>query len=267
MTAPMVLASSITIGNHWTGKIGGLTVNLDDLIGCAAAGVIVIAVGLYLRTRLSVDKPGKLQLAFEAVVDAVSRQAEQTIGPRSRRIVPLVVSLFFFILIANWLEMIPTQPKDGGTQYLPAPTGDVNMTFALALLVIVLVHAASLGTRGPAGYVKHYFQPYWYLFPINVIEEIAKPVTLALRLFGNIFAGGLMLVLFASLFPPYIIPVPDVVWKLFDGLFVGPIQAFIFSLLTILYFETAMTTHDDHGKEPAHAHHAPPPQPALAGEL
>ncbi len=262
MTGAGLIASSITIGNHWTTKIGGLTVNIDDLIGCAVAGLIVIGVGLLLRAGLSVDKPGKLQLAFEAVVEAVTRQAEQTIGPRSRRIIPLVVSLFFFILIANWLEMIPTQPTDGGTQYLPAPTGDVNMTFALALLVIVLVHASSLAVRGPRGYGRHYFQPYWYLFPINLIEEIAKPVTLALRLFGNIFAGGLMLVLFASLFPPYVVPAGDLIWKLFDGLFVGPIQAFIFSLLTILYFETAMSTHD----EPA-AHRAKHGEPALVAEI
>jgi F-type H+-transporting ATPase subunit a len=234
-----MLASTITIGNHW--KPFSININADDVLASIVAGLIVIGLGLYLRSKVTSGVPGRLQTIYESIVDAIGRQASSTLGERARPIIPLVVALFMFILIANWLEMIPTTPHEGGLQYLPAPTGDVNQTYALALLVIVLVHVASIRTRGLRGYIGHYFKPYKLLFPINVIEEIAKPVTLALRLFGNIFAGGLMLVLFAGLFTPYIVPVPDVVWKLFDGLFVGPIQAFIFSLLTILYFETAMT--------------------------
>jgi F-type H+-transporting ATPase subunit a len=239
MTAAPLLASTITIGVHW--QPSGFNINLDDVLATAVAGLIVIGLGLYMRAKVTSGVPGRLQVAYESIVDAVSRQSEGALGERARPIIPLVVTLFVFILIANWLEMIPSQPHDNGYQYLPAPTGDVNMTYALAILVIVLVHTASIRTRGIKGYVRHYFQPYKALFPINLIEEIAKPVTLALRLFGNIFAGGLMLLLFAGLFSAYVIPIPDVIWKLFDGLFVGPIQAFIFSLLTILYFETAMT--------------------------
>jgi F-type H+-transporting ATPase subunit a len=242
MTPAAVLASTITIGTHWQGKIGPLVFNIDDTLACAVAGLIVISLGLYMRSRVTAGEPGRLQLAYETIVDAVTRQAESGMGAKAKRVIPLVVTLFFFIIIANWLEMIPTQPHQNGYQYLPAPTGDVNMTYALALLVIVLVHVSSLRARGVRGYVAHYFQPYKVLFPINLIEELAKPVTLALRLFGNIFAGGLMLVLFAGLFPAFVVPLPDVIWKLFDGLFVGPIQAFIFSLLTILYFEAAMST-------------------------
>jgi F-type H+-transporting ATPase subunit a len=234
LSAGGLLASTITIGNHW--QPSGLSINIDDVLACAVAGLIVIGLGLLLRARVTAGVPGRLQTIYESVVEAVTRQA----GEKTRRFVPLVVTLFFFILIANWLEMIPSQPHDTGYQYLPAPTGDVNMTYALALLVIVLVHVSSVRARGIKGYVKHYFQPYKALFPINLIEEIAKPVTLALRLFGNIFAGGLMLILFAGLFSAFIVPLPDVVWKLFDGLFVGPIQAFIFSLLTILYFDSAL---------------------------
>jgi F-type H+-transporting ATPase subunit a len=240
LSATGILASTITIGNHW--QPSNFNINIDDVLACAVAGALVIGLGLLLRARVTAGVPGRVQTIYESVVDAVTRQASSTLGERARPFIPLVVTLFFFILIANWLEMIPTQPHDGGVQYLPAPTGDVNMTYALALLVIVLVHVSSVRARGIKGYIAHYFQPYKGLFLINLIEEIAKPVTLALRLFGNIFAGGLMLVLFAGLFAPVIVPVPDVVWKLFDGLFVGPIQAFIFSLLTILYFEAGMTT-------------------------
>jgi F-type H+-transporting ATPase subunit a len=235
-----ILASTITIGNHWQPR--GFNVNLDDVIGCAVAGLLVIGIGLILRHQVTSGVPGRLQTIYEGVVEAVQRQASAVLGERARPFIPLVVTLFFFILLANWLEMIPSQPHDNGFQYLPAPTGDVNMTYALAVIVIVLVHYFSVRSRGIRGYFGHYAQPYKALIPINVIEEIAKPVTLALRLFGNIFAGGLMLILFAGLFSAFIVPVPDVVWKLFDGLFVGPIQAFIFSLLTILYFEAGMST-------------------------
>jgi F-type H+-transporting ATPase subunit a len=232
------ILSTITIGNHW--QPSGVSINIDDVTGCAVAGLLVIGVGLLLKARVTSGVPGRLQAFYEFVIDAVQRQAGG-LTERVRPLLPLVVTLFFFILFANWLEMIPTQPHSTGFQYLPAPTGDVNQTYALALLVIVLVHFYSLRARGIKGYVKHYFQPYPFMFPINVIEEVAKPVTLALRLFGNIFAGGLMLILLANLLA-YIIPVPDLIWKAIDGLFVGPIQAFIFSLLTILYFDAATTT-------------------------
>ena len=143
---------------------------------------------------------------------------------------------------------------------LPAPTSDINLPLAMALYVIVMVHRAAIKNRGVGGYFKHYFaQPFpAKLFFVNafmnVIEELVKPVTLTLRLFGNLFAGGLMLSLLAALvvwkFGPGVIggvlSVPfTVVWKLFD-MAIGAIQAFIFALLTILYFDTAMAPDEAH---------------------
>jgi len=161
-------------------------------------------------------------------------------GDAGRPIVPLAIALFLYILVANLLEMIPTGHSP---QYLPAPSGDINFTLALSLFVIVLVHVTWIRKQGFKRYVGHYFKPFWVLFPINVIEEMVKPITLALRLFGNIFSGGLLLLLIANLIPTkLIVPIPilDTVWKLFAGVFVGPVQAFIFALLTILYFEAAI---------------------------
>ena len=142
-----------------------------------------------------------------------------------------------FILIANWLEVIPTgYPRE----LLGAPTGDVNLPYAMAIFVIVLVHVASFRARGVKGYASHYLKPFPILLPINVIEEITKPITLSLRLFGNMFAGGLMVALI-GLLPVFVVPAGDVVWKLFD-MFIGFIQAFIFALLTVVYFGIAMDT-------------------------
>jgi F-type H+-transporting ATPase subunit a len=230
-------AGSITVGNAPTIKLFGLTVNKFDVISALVAAALVIGLGLVVRVRVTAGVPGKAQLAFETLSKVISDQVESTIGSKGRRVVPLAMALFLYILFSNWLEMIPTGHSP---QLLPAPTGDVNMTYAMAITVIILVHATWIKTKGPWGYIRHYFKPYAVLFPVNVIEEIAKPVTLALRLFGNIFAGGILLLLMWALLPWFVVPFGDVVWKAFDGLFVAPIQAFNFTLLTILYFQTAM---------------------------
>jgi F-type H+-transporting ATPase subunit a len=235
-----VFATDITVGDHITRKLLGLTVNVDDLLSVLVAGAIVLVVGFVLRARVTSGVPRKGQLAFEAIVGGIERQVGETMGEAGKPIVPLAVTLFLFILVANELEMLPT----GHTpQYLPAPTGDINFTAAMAVFVIVLVHLTWIKRQGLKHYIGHYFRPFPMLFPINVIEEIAKPLTLTLRLFGNIFSGGIMLLLIASLLPSKLfvpIPVLDFVWKWFDGVFVGPVQAFIFALLTVLYFEAAI---------------------------
>jgi F-type H+-transporting ATPase subunit a len=226
------------VGAHITRKLFGLTFNVDDLLSCAVAGVILLAIGFYLRARVTEGVPGKLQLAVETIIGGVEGQVESSMGDAGRAIVPLAFTLFCYILIANWLELIPTGHSP---QYLPAPTGDINFTLAMGLFVIVLVHVTWIRHQGLRRYLGHYFHPP-AMFLINIIEEIVKPITLALRLFGNIFSGGVMLLLIAALPGPFLVGVPilDTLWKLIDGLFVGPVQAFIFAILTILYFESAI---------------------------
>jgi F-type H+-transporting ATPase subunit a len=246
------LATDINVGEHVQKKLFGLTVDVDTLWATAAAMLVVIVMGLYLRSRATSGVPGKLQLVWEMGVSAVSKQVEGSIGPRGMAVVPLAVTLFIFILVANTFESLGI---GSNIEWLPAPTGDINLTLALAFIVIIPVHIASIRSRGPVGYVKHYVaQPFpKFLFPLNAfingVEEVAKPITLALRLFGNLLSGGLMLALIAALATWNIahVPIGDVLtiflnplWKFFD-LIIGAIQAFIFALLTILYFDTAMS--------------------------
>jgi F-type H+-transporting ATPase subunit a len=157
-------------------------------------------------------------------------------GPVAPFVVPLAVTLFTFILIANWLELIPTQG------WLTSPSADINMTLALALLVVVWVHVAHIRQKGLRPYLRHYASPYPALIPLTVLEEIVKPFTLALRLFGNIFAGGIMLAII-GLIPAWLLWLPNGLWKGFD-MAIGVIQAFIFALLTILYFGFALGEED-----------------------
>jgi len=235
--------TEINPGHHITFHAFGMTFNADTIWSTVIAGLIVIALGLYMVHKMGDKVPSKIQLAWEGLVQTVTKQVEDSLGKVNPFVVPLAITLFAFILICNWLEMIPTEEK------LVSPTADVNLTYAMAIFVIIGVHIHSVRERGFAGYIKHYFQPYPILFPLNLIEEITKPVTLALRLFGNIFSSGIMISMIA-LFPTYILWGPNVVWKLFD-LFIGLIQAFIFALLTILYF--GMASEHEEGHESAAA--------------
>ncbi len=238
----LLATTNIPVGDHITTKLFGLKVNQDDIVATLVAGALLIGLGLFLRATATAGVPGRLQLAWETIVGGVEDQVQSSMGEAGKPIVPLAVTLFLYILLSNWLELLPTGHFP---QYLPAPTGDINFVAAMAVLVIVLVHLTWIRRQGLRNYVGHYFKPFKVLFPINVIEELVKPVTLALRLFGNIFSGGILLVLIAALVPAkWIVAVPfgDVIWKAFDGGFVAPVQAFIFMLLTILYFGSAYSS-------------------------
>jgi F-type H+-transporting ATPase subunit a len=106
------------------------------------------------------------------------------------------------------------------------------------------VHVESVRSRGIGGYFKHYGQPFLALTPINIIEEITKPITMTFRLFGNLFSGALMIVVMTTLLPIYVIPFGELLWKPFDDGLLGAIQAYIFMLLSVLYFDMATSHHD-----------------------
>ncbi|MHB8294762.1 MAG: F0F1 ATP synthase subunit A [Acidimicrobiales bacterium] len=244
LPAALLAAAAVNITNQVTAKLFGYTIDLSTVWATWIAGAIVVGLGLAMARGATSGVPGKLQLFWETVVDQVSDRVETAIGPRARPVVPLAVTIFVFILVANLLEMVPSVLTSGSPELLPAPTANVNLDFAMAAFVIVLVHGASIKVRGLRGYLSHYVRPHWAMLPINIIEELAKPFTLPLRLFGNMFAGGVMLIMIAALLPIYVIPVPLIIWKLFD-MGIGVIQAFIFALLTLIYFEMSMTTMEE----------------------
>jgi F-type H+-transporting ATPase subunit a len=238
----LLAAGNITIGDHrGVIHVGGLTIDLDIVWTTAAAAVIVLILGFAMVRKVTSGVPGKLQLFWETITEQVSDLAASAIGPQGRRFVGLGVGVGVFILVCNWIAFIPS----GDPGWFPPPTSDVNLPLAMAVTVIALVHYNSIRARGFKGYIKHYFTPYAFLAPINVIEEITKPITMTFRLFGNIFSGVLMITVIVTLIPPYLSWIGLVVWKPFDELFIGAIQAFIFALLTIMYLGMGMST-DEH---------------------
>lgn len=249
--------NGIEIGHHVTREFAGMTFHVDTIFSTFVAGAIVLTMGLILRSRLSkpdVDHvPSKLQLIWESVVGEVNRQVEDNLGRVHPYVAPLAVSLFFFILIANWFELIPSRPNEDAPHFLVAPTADTNLTYALAAITIVSVWTYGIRQKGFKGYFRHFMEPFPVLLPLNILEELVKPITLALRLFGNIFAGGIMLALI-GLIPIWAGWLPNILWKAFD-MFIGGIQAFIFALLAVLYFAMAGAGHDEHDEEPAEDQH------------
>lgn len=228
------VAINITPGEHIHWKLFGLTLNGDTITGTLIAGAIIVLLGFLISRRASVRQPTKLQLAFETITQQVEKQVEDSMGVKTAPfVVPLAMTLFLFILISNLISIIPTGHHP---EYAPPPASDVNLTYAMALLVIGTMHVVGIRKRGLRGYYGHLFRKPRILIPLNILEELIKPFTLALRLFGNIFAGVIMVSLLAAL-PPLVLWAPQILWKLFDS-FIGLIQAFIFALLTVLYMSS-----------------------------
>jgi F-type H+-transporting ATPase subunit a len=226
------VAITVEVGEHIEWHVFGVTLNGDTITATLIAGAILIGLGLWVRFKVSIGKPSGLQLFFETITEEVEARVDESLGLKTAPfVVPLAMTLFLFILICNWLALVPTGHHP---EYAPPPASDVNFTYALAVVVIGSMHFTGIKHKGVRGFYGHIFRKPYALVPLNIIEEIMKPITLALRLFGNIFSGVIMVSLIA-LFPAYILWAPNIIWKLFDS-FIGLIQAFIFALLTVLYF-------------------------------
>jgi F-type H+-transporting ATPase subunit a len=209
----------------------------DTLISSGIAIAVTLGLAFFIASRLNPRVPGNLQMVLEFLLNYARGLIDDAVGAHREFILPLAATIGLYILIANWIAFFPLQAP-----IIPA-NSDLNQTLAMAIVVFVLVEGYAIKVRGPLGFLRFLFlrPPF---FPLTLIEEIVKPVTLSLRLFGNIFAGLLMVYLLALLPEAYAWTLPIsaallTVWKAFDVFFVGTIQAFIFMLLTIMYFAMA----------------------------
>ena len=215
------------IGVREVVQFAGLTFNVETLIMTWITMAVVILIA-FLATRNLRLVPTGWQNAIEMVVTALHGQIDATMGPRGRMLAPLIISLFLFLLVSNWLGLIPT---------LSSPTNDLNTTLGLALMVIVMLHVMGVYFKG-MHYIKHFFQPVPVFVVINAIEEVAKPITLAFRLFGNILAGEILIIILLKLMPIWM-PIPSVIWLAFS-IFIGGVQAFIFTMQSMAYLAKAV---------------------------
>ncbi len=192
--------------------------------------IILVSLGLtvfavWMRSRLSVDDPGviqqSLELAFEAILDFM----KNLIGPGHKAFLPIIGSLFLFILIGNLLGLFPG---------FMSPTSNINVTAGCAIIVFVYYHFHGFKAHGFIKYMAHFAGPSLVLapllFPIEIISHMARPFSLSVRLFGNIFAEEMIITSLNGIFP-FLIALPVMML----ALFASTVQAFIFIVLTMVY--------------------------------
>jgi F-type H+-transporting ATPase subunit a len=205
--------------------------------------VALAAFALFVRSRLSVEHPGSLQVLLEDFVGVFNTLLDDFVGPAGRKYLPIVGSLFLLILISNLAGMVPG---------LMAPTSNVNVTLGCALTVWVLYHVEGIRAQGIVSYLKHFVvlpgAPSWMVAfaPIVLIIEgiahLARALSLTIRLFGNIFGEELVVLILATLVP-FVVPLPMMAL----GLVTSTLQALIFAILTMVYLGGAVAVehHDD----------------------
>ncbi|ORU00925.1 ATP synthase A chain [Anaerovibrio sp. JC8] len=215
------------IGVRETVQFAGLTFNWETLVMTWICMAICLIIAV-LATRNLKMVPTGTQNVVEALIVWLREQVATNLGPKGDFLCPLIVTLFLFLIVANWWGLVPT---------MASPTNDLNTTFGLALLIVLIVHVLGLYMKG-MHYIKHFFQPFPIFVVINVIEEVAKPITLAFRLFGNILAGEILIIILLKLVPIWM-PIPSVIWLAFS-IFIGGVQAFIFTSLSMAYLANAV---------------------------
>jgi len=246
--------------------IGFWAWHLDTLIVSGLLAALIVFVSWRLGKNLSSDAPSGFQNAIEGILDFVGGQVRDSFPGHNPLIAPLALTIFLWVFLMNFMDLIPVDLPSvilsffGVHYFKVVPTTDLSTTFAMSLTVFALIIFYSIKVKGPVGYLKVFlFHPFGKFFiPVNIvmtaIEEVAKPLSLGLRLFGNLFAGELVFLLIALIggtlvtgafgwffwFPLQV--TLDLGWLIFH-LLVITLQAFIFMVLTIVYLGMAHQEH------------------------
>ncbi|MCR4278561.1 MAG: F0F1 ATP synthase subunit A [bacterium] len=256
-------------------QIGKLAIT-NTYINSTIAVVVLVVTAFFIRASLK-KVPGRLQSAVEILIEGMLDMFDQVTGSRerSKKFLPLVGSLFLFILLSNWMGLLPGtgtigiigRGEHGLISFLRPATSDLNLTLALALISVLFSHALGIVTLGFFTHANKFIQlgTLWKaltsLNPIKILvalvemvvgvieifSEIAKVVSLSLRLFGNVFAGEILITVISGLIA-YVIPIPFI----FLEIIVGIVQASVFALLTLVYLTVASDI--PHAEEEASAH-------------
>jgi F-type H+-transporting ATPase subunit a len=259
--------------SYWNWQFGHSpfwTLHLDSLLISGGLGLLFV-ISFYLAARVGRRRPGQAPSGFqsfaELLVETVDSQVKDSFHVQNPLIAPLAITIFSLILLMNSLDLLPVDvvslgERATGLQFFKAvPTTDLNITLGMALSVFLLVQYYSIRVKGARGYASEFFfHPFntiwlsWFNFILKTIEELAKPVSLGLRLFGNMYAGELIFILIALFalslgWPTGLGPAVGWIgqfilglgWGIFHLLIIT-LQAFIFMMLTIVYLAMAHDT-------------------------
>lgn len=255
MTSAEYLQHHLT---HWQWHIvpgsSFWTINLDTMIVSCLLGVMFLGFFYWAAKKATLASPGKFQCFVEAVVEYIDGTVREIHHGENKLIPPLALTIFIWIFLMNFMDLIPVDLIPRALHFFGVPyfkvvaTADPSMTFALSITVFVLIIYYNFKIKGGLAVLKESltspFGP--FLFPINLmfrlIDEFVKPMSLSLRLFGNMFAGELVFLLIAALIPWWIQWTVGGIWAIFHILIIT-IQAYIFMMLTIVYLSLAHEAH------------------------
>ena len=239
----IVEAFNRIFGKPLAGLLGLLGIHVEDpghffpdyVVMCLiVALVLMVLMGLAARRAQTV--PSKRQSLLELIIQAFEGQLVEIIGERGRQFLPLIATMGLFIFACNLIGLVPG---------FMSPTSKLTVTAACALVVFFYYHWQGIKAQGPVNYLKHFFGPIPalapLLLPIEIISHFSRVVSLSIRLFGNIFAEELLIVVMASIIP-FFLPLPFMAVALFTSF----IQAFVFVLLACIYIAGAVAHEEDH---------------------
>ena len=200
-----------------------MTFNLEVIAMTWIVIVLLIIFGLAAtRNRGLIPKP--VQIVGELFVSQLYGLTEDSLGEElARKYAPLICALFMFLMLSNWLGIIP---------HLGEPTKDLNTPLSLGILGFFVAHYVGIKEKGFKAYLGAYFEPFFFMLPLNIIDVFSKVISISFRLFGNIMGGSIIILVVSYL--TYSIILPPLL-NIFFGLFVGTIQAFVFTMLTVTY--------------------------------
>ncbi|HEY8297076.1 MAG TPA: F0F1 ATP synthase subunit A [Candidatus Baltobacteraceae bacterium] len=235
------------IGEHftWQWPILG-SVHADTIMTTWLVMLVSLVFFAWIGASYRSAKINKRQAIFEGVINYIADLTTGVLGERGEPFVPFFIALFIFIFLLNQFGIVPF--KAFGLPFGGSPTADLNTVVPYALVVFFMIQIVAFRKKG-VGYLKHLLQPFPVLLPLNIIDEILRPITLAARLFFNIFVGELLFIIVASIIEAKIrigffdlsIAVSIVPFFIqFFNFFVGTIQAFVFTLLAIVYLSLAI---------------------------
>ena len=228
--------------------IGSFAVS-NSLLLAFCAMLLVLVSAIVIRHKIAIV-PGKLQGFVEMIHDELLTLMDSVLGSREKSLkyFPLIASIFLFVVVSNWLGLVPLGPIT--IHHAPlfrAPTTDLNFTIGLAIISVLAVNI--LGVLA-IGFWKHLGKFFNFKSPVmlfvgllELVSEFVKIISFSFRLFGNIFAGEVLLLIIGFLLP-YVVPLPF----LFLEVFVGVIQGFIFAMLTLVFVGMAVVPHDEHAE-------------------
>ena len=214
----------ITQVPRWILQLGGyqFTLNSETLIMSWLVMGLLILFAIVATRKISI-LPRSCQTLAELMIKTFEGLVDDALDEGNRHYFPLIITLFMFLWISNMLGVIP---------YLSEPTKDLNTPLAYGILGFVISHYAGIKTKGLKAYASEYVQPMFFMAPLNVIGELSKVVSISFRLFGNIMGGSIIIMVVSHLVYNLVLPP---LLNVFFGIFVGTIQAFVFTMLTLVY--------------------------------